>query len=143
MSIMQFLFSFQGRVRRSHFWLFLLVLSAIYGGEFWQFGHWHVEHGVHNGPVGPAFITTVFGAVSNPIFTLLAIPACWAKLAVFAKRWHDRDKSAWFLLLYFLPVIGWLWQLIECGFLDGTPGPNRFGPSPKAHTPAATTATAF
>ncbi len=24
-----------------------------------------------------------------------------------------------------------IWVLIECGFLDGTPGPNRFGPSPK------------
>lgn len=132
MSIMQFLFSFQGRVRRLHFWLFLLVLSSIYGGLFWQFGHWHVEH--------EGFTTRVFGVMTNPVVAILAIPACWAKLAVFAKRWHDRDKSAWFLLLYFLPVIGWAWQLIECGFLDGTPGPNRFGPSPKAHAPMAATA---
>jgi uncharacterized membrane protein YhaH (DUF805 family) len=27
--------------------------------------------------------------------------------------------------------VGFFWTLIECGFLDGTPGPNRFGPSPK------------
>ena len=27
--------------------------------------------------------------------------------------------------------IGVLWTLIECGFLDGTPGPNKYGPSPK------------
>ncbi|MGZ6041841.1 MAG: DUF805 domain-containing protein [Asticcacaulis sp.] len=24
-----------------------------------------------------------------------------------------------------------LWLLIDCGILDGTPGPNRYGPSPK------------
>jgi len=134
MSIMQFLFSFQGRVRRLHFWLFLLVLSAIYGGLFWQFGHWHVDH--------EGLSTKVSGDVTGPIFLLLAIPACWAKLALFVKRWHDRDKSGWFVLVSLIPVIGWLWQFIECGFLDGTPGPNRFGPSPKAQAPLAT-ATAF
>jgi uncharacterized membrane protein YhaH (DUF805 family) len=135
MSIMQFLFSFNGRVRRLHFWLFLLALSTVYGGLFWQFGHWHIEH--------RALSTEVFGVMTNPIFVLLAIPACWAKLAVFVKRWHDRDKSGWFVLVYLIPVIGWLWQFIECGFLDGTPGPNRFGPSPKAQAPAAATAAAF
>jgi len=31
-----------------------------------------------------------------------------------------------------IPVIGGLWTLIECGFLDGTPGSNKYGPSPKA-----------
>jgi len=27
-------------------------------------------------------------------------------------------------------VVGWLWHLIECGFLRGTIGPNRFGQDP-------------
>lgn len=48
MSIMQFLFSFEGRVRRLHLWLFFLVLSAVYGGLFWQFGHFSVDHGEMN-----------------------------------------------------------------------------------------------
>ena len=30
-----------------------------------------------------------------------------------------------------IPVIGLIWIIIECSFLDGTPGPNRFGESPK------------
>jgi uncharacterized membrane protein YhaH (DUF805 family) len=35
-------------------------------------------------------------------------------------------------LSVFVPVIGGLWYLIECGFLRGTPGPNAYGPDPLA-----------
>jgi len=54
----------------------------------------------------------------------------WPVLAVQAKRWHDRDKSAWWVLINLIPVIGFLWSIIENGFLQGTPGPNRFGVQP-------------
>ena len=27
-----------------------------------------------------------------------------------------------------------LWLLVQCGFLKGTPGPNRWGPAPVAKT---------
>lgn len=138
MSLVQFLFSFEGRVRRLHFWLFFLVLGFIYGGLFWQLGHWHVDHGVHNGgPFGPASYWGFNGFVANPLFDVFAIVAIWMKLAVLVKRWHDRNKSGWFVLVVLIPFIGWLWQFIECGFLDGTPGPNRFGPSPKANPAGA------
>ena len=138
MSLVQFLFSFEGRVRRLHFWLFLLVLSVLYGGLFWQLAHWHVDHGTrYDGPFGPASYWGVTGMVTNPLFGILAVAAVWMKLAVFVKRWHDRDKSGWFVLVIFIPFIGWLWQLIECGFLDGTPGANRFGPSPKLNPAGA------
>jgi hypothetical protein len=57
-------------------------------------------------------------------------------LAGQAKRWHDRDKSAWWVLVYFIPIIGWLWSFIVAGFLRGTSGYNRFGPDPLApHLP--------
>jgi uncharacterized membrane protein YhaH (DUF805 family) len=55
----------------------------------------------------------------------------WISLSIQVRRWHDRDKSWTWAFLGFIPVIGWLWQGIECGFLEGTLGPNRFGPSPK------------
>lgn len=126
MSIVQFLFSFEGRVRRLHLWIFFLVLSAVYGGLFWQFGHWHVSHGE------PPNLGWSLSIVShNPLVGLLGLAAVWMKLAVLVKRWHDRDKSGWWVLIALIPLIGWLWQLIECGFLEGTPGSNRFGPSPK------------
>ncbi|ESQ83732.1 hypothetical protein AEAC466_12050 [Asticcacaulis sp. AC466] len=133
MSLAQFLFSFQGRVRRLHLWLFLLALSVAYGGLFWQFGHFHVDHGggwmngSHYAWYGPGF----YFVSHNPAFGLFALVAVWMKLAVLVKRWHDRDKSGWWMLIGLIPFVGGLWILIECGFLDGTPGPNRFGPSPK------------
>jgi len=134
MTVANFLFSFQGRARRRDMWIFILILTAIYGGLFWQFGHWHASHGLTDflpahhmwiGSYGVALVT------HNPFVGLLGILAIWMKLAVFVKRWHDRDKSGWFILVVFIPFIGWLWQFIECGFLEGTQGPNRFGPSPK------------
>jgi uncharacterized membrane protein YhaH (DUF805 family) len=40
-----------------------------------------------------------------------------------------------------LTIVGALWPLIELGFLDGTQGPNKFGPSPKGiGAPAAAAA---
>ncbi len=41
------------------------------------------------------------------------------------------DKSAWFLAIGLIPLIGAIWLFVELGILDGTQGPNRFGPSPK------------
>lgn len=56
----------------------------------------------------------------------------WPALAISVKRWHDRGKSGWWVLLNLVPVVGWLWALIENGFLRGTDGPNRYGPDPLA-----------
>ncbi len=134
MSIVQFLFSFEGRVRRLHLWLFFLGLSVIYGGLFWQFGHFlHVNHGggwANGHYFGPAFFagSVVF---HSPFLGVAALVAAWMKLAVLVKRWHDRNKSGWWVLITLIPIIGWAWQLIECGFMDGTQGPNKYGPSPK------------
>ncbi|MDH5331954.1 MAG: DUF805 domain-containing protein, partial [Aquincola sp.] len=51
----------------------------------------------------------------------------WPALALSVKRWHDRDKSGWWVLVALIPFIGWLWMLIENGVRRGTVGPNRYG----------------
>lgn len=51
-------------------------------------------------------------------------------LAVQVRRFHDQDKSGWFILLGFIPYIGGL-ILFVFMCLEGTRGPNRFGPDPK------------
>ena len=61
---------------------------------------------------------------------LVMLPMIWIGLAVQAKRWHDQDKSAWWILINFVPFVGGLIVLIMCGFIAGTPGPNRFGDVP-------------
>jgi uncharacterized membrane protein YhaH (DUF805 family) len=57
----------------------------------------------------------------------------WMSAVVSAKRWHDRDRSAWWVLLLLVPVIGVLWTLLDNGLVRGTQGPNRYGPPPRAH----------
>lgn len=56
----------------------------------------------------------------------------WPTLAVSAKRWHDRDRSGWWVLVLLIPVVGVIWLLADNGFVRGTRGSNRFGPEPKA-----------
>ncbi|MGH1409066.1 MAG: DUF805 domain-containing protein [Aeromonas sp.] len=51
-------------------------------------------------------------------------------LAVAARRLHDTDRSAWWLLLGLIPIIGTL-VLIYFMVCNGQQGPNRFGDDPK------------
>lgn len=66
-------------------------------------------------------------------FMILYLPvmlaAFYAAIALGIKRCHDRDRSGWFMLVNFVPVIC-LWPIIELTFFKGTEGPNRFGPDP-------------
>jgi uncharacterized membrane protein YhaH (DUF805 family) len=66
------------------------------------------------------------GLLSGIFSLLVIIPA----ILVYIKRWHDRDKSGWWMLILLIPIVGAIWFLVELGFLPGTPGPNRFGPPP-------------
>ncbi len=56
----------------------------------------------------------------------------WPTICIYGKRFHDRDKSAWWVLISLVPIVGFIWILVECGLLQGTEGPNRFGPDPVA-----------
>ncbi|NOZ69143.1 MAG: DUF805 domain-containing protein [Deferribacteres bacterium] len=104
------LFSFQGRISRKPYWIFNLII--LFG---WMVLGLFTE------------VSPEIDQISRPqlMFMLWIL---WPSLAVQAKRWHDRNKSAWWILINFIPLIGPLWALIENGFLPGTPGPNRFGP---------------
>ena len=64
------------------------------------------------------------GLLSGLWSLIVLIPA----IIVYIKRFHDRDKSGWWVLIGLIPIIGALWLLVELGFLKGTDGPNRFGP---------------
>jgi len=113
----QILFSFEGRIRRSTYWLYYIVLTVVFMVPFVILGGSAGENGE---PSSAALI-----------FLLVAmVPLVWMQLAIAVKRWHDRDKSGWWVLISFVPFIGGLWYLIECGFLQGTQGPNRFGNAP-------------
>lgn len=54
-----------------------------------------------------------------PIWLAITAALLWISFASVVRRLHDRGKSGWWSLLYLLPGIGWLWLIIECGFLPG------------------------
>jgi uncharacterized membrane protein YhaH (DUF805 family) len=111
MPISQLLFSFKGRINRQSYWLCTLAIAAVI--------------------LVPAFFYFGVGTESADTYVDTAsLVLLWPGLAVPARRWHDRDKSAWWFLINFIPVIGFFWSIIENGFLQGTPGPNRFGSNP-------------
>jgi uncharacterized membrane protein YhaH (DUF805 family) len=113
MDYKKLLFSFEGRVNRQPYWMFILAMTVAY---------------IVLVGIGIAISENV-GMILMVIFGIVMI---WSSLAMQVKRWHDRDKSAWWLLMNFVPFIGALWVFIECGFLRGTEGQNRFGPDPLA-----------
>jgi uncharacterized membrane protein YhaH (DUF805 family) len=75
-----------------------------------------------------AIVAQIYEEQNWSIFLILAI--IWPSLAISTKRWHDRDKSGWWNLINLIPLIGTTWSFVECGFLSGTNGPNRFGEDP-------------
>ena len=56
--------------------------------------------------------------------------ASWIVFVTYIKRWHDLNKSGWWLLIAATALIGPVWLLIECGFFRGTAGKNYFGSDP-------------
>jgi len=108
LSVPQILFSFRGRVPRKAFWLY--------------------------GVLGPLLVSLmlemllgIVGVSERRTEMLTTLLLVWPCAAVSVKRWHDRDKSGWWALVYLIPLIGLLWTLIANGLLRGTTGPNRFG----------------
>ena len=112
MSWVWFLFSFKGRISRKPFWIFNLIVFI--GG---------ILLGMLTG------ISDDLNEMSKPQ-VMFMIWVLWPSIAVQAKRWHDINKSALWVFINFIPLIGPIWALIENGFIRGTPGPNRFGPDP-------------
>jgi uncharacterized membrane protein YhaH (DUF805 family) len=102
-----------GRARRSEYWwwfLFILLAGFVLGfvdGMIFGFSE-----------DSPQILAGLFS-----LGTLLP------SICVAGRRLHDRDKSAWWLLLGLIPIIGWL-VLLYFYVTPGTPGPNRFGPDP-------------
>lgn len=43
--------------------------------------------------------------------------ALWAAIAVSVRRFRDRGYSPWLLVAALVPVVGWIWFMVECGFL--------------------------
>lgn len=68
--------------------------------------------------------------VSRASTLFLYPPFFWAMFVLAAKRYHDLGRSAAWLLLLLIPLVGVAWVAFELGFRRGTRGENRHGPDP-------------
>jgi len=115
MSIFQVLFSFKGRINRKPYviaFLALTFLSIVLGVIYSSY------------KMSLAFDERLFYPLALSILFL------WPTLALAVKRLHDHNKSGWFYMIVFVPIVGSIWLLALTLFLKGTEGENRFGPDP-------------
>jgi uncharacterized membrane protein YhaH (DUF805 family) len=108
---------FEGRSRRKEYWFFGLF-NAIFSVVLVIAD---VLFGTSGGLSGPGFLS---GLYTLGVF----LPA----LAVLVRRLHDTNRSGWWVLISFLPLIGVL-VLLFFSLQEGQPGENQYGFSPKAH----------
>lgn len=115
------LFSFEGRVGRGAYWGLVLASIVLFGGlTAWSFYSLLSSPDPSQG-----------GGLASILTLVLGLAFIWPALAIQAKRWHDVDKSGWWILINLVPAVGGLIALVFNGFLPGTEGPNRFGAATK------------
>jgi uncharacterized membrane protein YhaH (DUF805 family) len=68
-------------------------------------------------------VATIFVVLLIGFWLAIIVPS----IAVSIRRLHDTNKSGWFLLLAFVPLVGGIIVLVFM-ILPGDPGPNSFGP---------------
>ncbi len=90
---------FDGRAGRKEFWMFFLV-NVIIG--------------------------ILLGMVSNGLRNLYSLAILLPNIGVGIRRLHDTNRSGWWMLLGFVPVIGWV-VLIVFAALKGDAGSNKYG----------------
>jgi uncharacterized membrane protein YhaH (DUF805 family) len=124
-------FDFSGRSRRKEYWLWILLLiigyvvAMVLDVQLGLGGSATSSSEFGDGTASASFNSQ--GGILTLIWLLVTfIPT----LAVTVRRLHDVDKSGWFILLGLIPLVGL--YLIYLYVQPGTPGPNRFGPDPKA-----------
>ena len=140
---------FSGRSRRKEFWSFALlnlIVSAVLLGPIYvsMIGSMAA---LQDGTLDPAAAEAAM-ATGGITMVLAVLGGIWGlatlipNIAVSVRRLHDRDMSGWwylgFIVLAIIPLVGLVAAIayLVLMFLEGTKGPNRFGPDPK--NPAGT-----
>ncbi|OOF10533.1 hypothetical protein BZJ19_13075 [Salinivibrio proteolyticus] len=100
--------TFSGRAHRQEYWMFFLVNFCI--------------------SLAINIVAEFSGlVVLSMVYSLaLLLPT----LAVTSRRLHDTGRSAWWLLLLFIPLLGMAVILVLCA-LEGDQNSNQYGSNPK------------
>ena len=126
---------FSGRSRRKEYWmytLFLVIVGFVLGilDSILGLGG-QAALTSETSPTGAFYGALINRGLLANLFTLATlIPS----LAVGVRRLHDTNRSGWWYLLLFIPLIGAI-VLLVWFCTAGTPGPNDYGDDPMSDTP--------
>jgi uncharacterized membrane protein YhaH (DUF805 family) len=103
---------FSGRARRTEYWMFALVNVII------------------------LVVLAILAVITKSFFfwllyALYALAVLVPGIAVAWRRMQDTGRNGLYILLGLIPFVGGIILLIFM-LLPGTPGPNEFGPDPRA-----------
>jgi uncharacterized membrane protein YhaH (DUF805 family) len=101
--------NFEGRASRSAFWWWVLFQIIV---EF----------------VAAILDYAIFSNL-GVFYGLTALALLLPSFSVSIRRLHDTDRTGWWLLIYLIPVIGFI-VLLVFFLTDSDRGPNRYGPGP-------------
>ncbi|TDW88059.1 MULTISPECIES: DUF805 domain-containing protein [Kribbella] len=108
---------FNGRARRKEYWYFVLVTVIIGAGLLRLLD---VVLGLTYGRRG------TFGILQ----TLWWLGTLLPTIAVSVRRLHDTNRTGWWWLIHFVPVVGTIVYLVFA-VQPGTAASNRYGADPK------------
>jgi uncharacterized membrane protein YhaH (DUF805 family) len=121
---------FSGRSRRMEYWMFVLFYTVLLIGVM-------IVGFVLDAVLGLEEPGLPFGSATIILLGITMLGLIIPSIAVQVRRFHDQDKSGWFVLLGLIPYAGGLILLIfMC--IDGTAGSNRFGEDPQGRGTADT-----
>ncbi len=134
---MGFILSSKGRYNRSQWWITQIAIGSIFTAAMYLLAGTIDIDALEQQTLSGSAIASLL-----VIFGILA----WVNVAASIKRYHDRNKSGWWFLIFLVPVVGPLWQLVELGFFTGDDDDNGYdpdgqiprGPSPRGKLPTAT-----
>ncbi len=129
---------FSGRSRRKEYWMFALLNLIIYvvlysimlAAMAPSISDAAMQAQAGMDPIEPSAGMMAGIGIVGMILLVYALAVFIPSLAVTIRRFHDQDKSGWFILLGLIPFVGGIILLVfMC--LEGTRGDNRYGPDPK------------
>lgn len=100
--------NFSGRARRREYWMFALI-NAFFIAVL----------SILDGFIGIRITSGLYSA-------FVLVPSVSAQF----RRLHDIDKSAWWILIGLIPIVGAV-ILLVFAFKEGTEGENKYGNDPK------------
>lgn len=65
--------------------------------------------------------------IAVALIVMIVLLCSYVGLAASVKRYHDRNKSGWFILIAAIPIVGPIIQWVELGFLKGIDEGNKYG----------------